>query len=140
MLHGKFCALAGEIKDVNRDLAFGVNQGDFDVACQVRQPRADAVEKPGPIVCDDLQYRAARRASVVEIDSRYDFSPGSRGFFAARAIAQHFVQIGFAVQDVANAALESLPLRQVQLESAKTVSEVKRVHHRTRGIGKSASV
>ena len=50
----------GEVEDVYGGLAFGVDEGDVDVAGLVRENGADAVQEPGPVLRDDLDQGAMR--------------------------------------------------------------------------------
>src|SRR6516164_7252765 len=81
------------------------------------------------VLSDDLNQRAARGARVVELNLGFHFDLSEAWLFSAEAFAEHAIEIGFVEQNGDDAALETFPFGQVQLESAKAVREIKGVHH-----------
>src|SRR5579872_1532620 len=59
---------------------------------------------------------------------------------AANAVVEHAFEIGLIREHVMNAALETLPLRQIQFERAKSIREEKLVDHHAGRIGKSGGL
>src|SRR6266481_1707464 len=98
------------------------------------------MEQAGSVLGDHLNERAARGAGVVKLDLGVDLYLGEAGFLPPETIAQHSVEIDFAQQDADDAALEPLPFLKVELQGAKTIREIERVHHRTRLVGEGVGL
>ena len=129
MLRRELCPFRRQIKSVNRHLTFGINQRDLDVALLMGKTGTDAVQKPRPVLSYHLEQRARGRAGIIKFNPCLYLHLGDRILVRALPVAQHAVQVRFTQHDVRHAALEALPLRQVQFQSAKAVRKVKRVHH-----------
>ena len=54
----EFGAVVGEVEDVDGDFAFGVDEGDFDVAVFVGEAEGDLAEQAGGVLGGDLEQCA----------------------------------------------------------------------------------
>ena len=54
MFRRKLAAGSGQIEDVDRGLALGIDQRDVDVAFLLREDRADSVQEPWLVLRNDL--------------------------------------------------------------------------------------
>src|SRR6202035_1391671 len=118
-----------EIENVNGHLAFGINERNLNIALLHGKTRTDAIEQARPVLRDDLQNGAARRALVIKLNAGMNFDLVRAGHAAAPAVPQHAVKIGRSIQHIGNAFLKPLPLRQIEFQSAKAVYKVESVHH-----------
>src|SRR5438876_827824 len=81
-------ARRGEVEHIDHPLALRVDERHFDVASQLGQRRADAVEQTGAVLSDEFEERARGRGSVVEANLRWNRNLGARKLLGARASAQ----------------------------------------------------
>src|SRR5260370_10179261 len=122
-------ATRGEVENVNRHLTFSVNQRNLDIAVLMGKPGADSVEQAETVLSNHLYQRAAGRTLIIEFNPGLYLHFGYTFRFRAHAVAQHAVEVRLAIDDIRNAALKAVPLGEVQLHCAKTVSKVESVHH-----------
>src|ERR1700687_358841 len=94
---------------------------------------ADFIEQAEAVLRDHLHQGAAGGTVVVEFNPGWDLYFGKL-FFGTKAVAQHAVEVGFAVQDVGHAALQASPLGQIELGSPKRGGEEEPFHDHSGGM------
>src|ERR1700722_4555856 len=129
----KFRAPNSEIKDVDCNLSFGVDQSNLNVAIVNRQSGCDLAQQAGAILSHYLQQGAVRGGSVIEIQpGRYPDHDGTTQRLAAQ---QHFDRC-LQRDHIQEARAEAVHFRRVELKSAKRIGELKGVDNNSGVIGK----
>src|ERR1700719_1613353 len=105
LLRLQFFPARSQIKNVNRFLAFRIDQRYLNVAVEPRQRRSHVVEQSRAILRHNFEQRAVRGRRIIEADSgRYGdlrrTSPAGR--FAA---LQQWLERRFSAEDIAQACL-----------------------------------
>jgi hypothetical protein len=88
MLGRQLSGSGSKVEDVDRSVALGVNQRDVDIAFELGENRADAVQKSGLVLRDDFDQRAVRGTFIIKLNLRRSVSPGGLLFFHLQALAQ----------------------------------------------------
>ncbi len=130
----EFGAPNGEIKDIDGDLPFGIDQGHLDIAIVRGQRGGDLAQQPGPVLSDHLQQGAVGRRGVIEIKpSCYLDHDGSTDGLAAAQ--QHFDR-RLERDDVQQALAEAIHLRRIELQGAEGIGKLKGVDDDSGIVGK----
>src|ERR1019366_4281627 len=100
MFRRELSARGGEVKHVDRGLAFGVNQRDVDIAFLLCENGADAVQESRLILRNDLNQRAARGTFIVKLNLRCSGNFGGLIFFHFEALPKHALEIAFSGEHI----------------------------------------
>ena len=71
---GQLVALAGQIEDVDRRFAFGIDQRDLNIALVIAERESDLAQQAGAVLRHDLQQRRVRGRFGVELQARRHFN------------------------------------------------------------------
>ena len=74
-LGGELGALAGQVEDVDGGFAFGVDEGDFDVALVGAESEGDLAQQAGHILGHHLQQRGVGDGFGVELRGAWPLRP-----------------------------------------------------------------
>src|SRR5207302_5872208 len=112
----QLCTPGRQVEDVNGGLAFGVDKSDLDIAFLVGQSGADPVQEAWTVLGNHLNQGAVGRRLVVEFDLRCDLHFGNAVFICTQPVAHQSIQVSLSAQDIADAALEALPLGKIYFQ------------------------
>src|SRR6185312_2922618 len=137
-LLGRFVELftgGGEIEDIDDDLAFRIDKGDFDVAVAGGEAEGDLAQEAAGVLGDDLQKGAVGGSFVVKFEAGGDADAGPGQLVIARG---EQLLDGDAVREgIADAVLEAVDFGVVQLEGAVGIGELEGVDDNAGGVGES---
>lgn len=128
--------MLGEVKDVDGLLAFGVDEGDVNVAAETGECRADVVKQTGTILGHDFEKGATGGGGVIVIDARFDGDFGRARFAGAFAALEQGIERRFTVHRVRKTFLEARDFAGIQLEGVVQVDKLKGVQHDAGSVGK----
>src|SRR6266496_6583222 len=92
------------------------------------------MQQTDPVLRDDLHQSAGGRTIVVEFNLSFNLDLGAL-CVGTHAVAQHSIQVGFAIEHIRHAPLKAVPLGKIQLQRAEAVGEVEGVYDNACGIG-----
>src|ERR1700722_2479859 len=122
-----------EIKHVDRDLSFGIDQSNLNVAIVSGQSGRDLAQQAGAILSHYLQQGAVRGGSVIEIQpGRYPDHDGTTQRLTAQ---QHFDRC-LQRDHIQETRAGAVHFRRVELKSATGIAKLKGVDNNSGVIGK----
>ena len=142
LIHGllrsqiKLAAIAREIENIDRALAFRIHQSHFNIAPLVGEHRTHVEQQAGAVLSDKVQPACCReQLSPIESHARDDGHLGLLGRLGASPATHQLLQFECSLQNINQVLLEPIALRRVQHQCAVQVHERERVQNRSRGIG-----
>jgi len=135
-LRGELPALRGEIEHVDRLVAFGIDQRDFNVASQPRQHRTYLVQQSRMVLGDDFEQRAVCGRRIVEVDVRRNGHLGRSRPPGTLTALQQRLEPSLSAEHILEAFPEARNFTGIQFERAVQIREIKGVQNDARGIRK----
>src|SRR5438874_8180925 len=96
MLRGQLVTTSREVKNIQGSVTLGIDHGDFNIAAQFGQRRADIVKQSRAVLRRDFQQSAMSRNAIVDVHSRFNSHFRALDRKSTRLNSSH-VEISYAV-------------------------------------------